>query len=205
MIVPLLLTGLAYLLGATPTSLWVGKGAYGVDLRTRGSGNLGATNTFRILGWKPAVPVIVVDVAKGWVPAALFPLAAAGLASEWALVFGGAAILGHVFSFWVGFRGGKGIATAAGVLLALAPWAVLVGLGVWLAAVLLTRYVSLGSILAALVLPGVMLLTPHHGGEAAVWFTAALAAFVVWAHRANVRRLLRGEENRFERRQASHP
>jgi len=191
----LLLLG-SYIVGATPTSLWVGRGAYGVDLRREGSGNLGATNTYRVLGLKAAVPVMLVDVGKGWLPVAVFPAFVADAATGWALAFGAAAILGHVFSFWVGFRGGKGVATSAGVFLALAPWALLVGLGVWLVTVVGTRIVSLGSILAALVLPFAVFLTPHRGGDLLLGFTALLAAFVIWAHRENVRRLLRGTENR---------
>jgi len=203
MILPLTLLGLAYVLGATPTSLWVGRAVYGVDLRHEGSRNLGATNTLRVLGWKPAVPVILVDVGKGWAPVALFPLAAPGVGEHWLLAWGAAAIVGHVFSFWAGFRGGKGIATSTGVFLALAPWATLVAFLVWATVVSFTRYVSLGSIIAALILPAAVALTPHRGGGATLWFTAALAVFVIWAHRANVRRLLRGEENRFGRRETS--
>lgn len=196
---PALLLAFAYLLGAIPTSYGVGKGVYGVDLRTKGSGNLGATNTFRVLGWKAALPVVVFDVAKGWVPVRLFPPLMEDPALGWALAFGAAAIVGHVFSVWVRFRGGKGVATSAGVFLALAPWAVLVALVVFLGLVLPTRYVSLGSIGAALVLPFAVWLTPHEGGGAVIAFTVALAAFVVWAHRANLVRLVRGEENRFDR------
>lgn len=188
---------LAYLLGATPTSLWVGKAVHGVDLRREGSGNLGATNTFRVLGWRAALPVLVFDMLKGWLPAAFFA-EWAGLASfGWTLAFGGAAIFGHVFSVWAGFRGGKGVATSGGVFVALAPWAVLVGMLVFFGLAIPTRYVSLGSITAAALLPVAVLLTPHQGGAALVYFSAALAVFVIWAHRSNIRRLLRGEENRF--------
>lgn len=200
MILPILLTGLAYVAGATPTSHWVGRGVYGVDLRSRGSGNLGATNVFRVLGWKAALPVVLVDILKGWVPVALFPALVPDLGAWWMLAFGAAAIVGHTASFWVGFRGGKGVATSAGVFLALAPLAVLAGLVVWLGAVLLSRYVSLGSILAAVILPAAVLRTPHRGGEATVFFAVAMALFVIWAHRSNIRRLLRGEENRISRR-----
>lgn len=194
-----LLVILAYALGATPTSHWVARGVHGVDLRREGSGNLGATNTYRVLGWKAAAPVMAVDIAKGFVPAALFPGLAGTDGAGWALAFGAAAIVGHVFSFWVGFRGGKGVATSAGVFLALAPWALLVGLVVWVATVLATRYVSLASILAAAVLPLAVLMTPNQAGHLLVIFTVALAAFVIWAHRGNIRRLLRGEENRIGR------
>jgi glycerol-3-phosphate acyltransferase PlsY len=128
-----------------------------------------------------------------WLFPALMPAETLG----WTLAFGAAAIVGHVFSVWVRFRGGKGVATSAGVFLALAPWAVLVGLVVFFGLALSTRIVSIGSLAAAVVLPVVVALTPHRGGLTLVWFTVALSAFVVWAHRANVGRLFRGEENRF--------
>lgn len=187
---------LAYLMGAIPTSLWVGKAFYGVDLRTRGSGNLGATNTFRNLGWKAAVPVMAFDMFKGWFPAAWFGTLAGAPTFGWTLAFGGAAIFGHVFSVFAGFRGGKGVATSGGVFIALAPWGVLAGLLVFSVTVAVTRWVSLGSILAALALPVVVALTPHRGGMSLVWFATGLSAFVIWAHRSNIGRLLRGEESR---------
>lgn len=196
-----LLLAFAYLLGATPTSYWVGKAVHGVDLREHGSGNLGATNALRVLGWKSAVPVIVVDIAKGFVPVWFFP-GLAQLSFEWSLAFGGAAILGHMFSVWVGFKGGKGIATSAGVFLALAPWAVLGGFLVWAVVAFGTRYVSLGSIGAAASLPVLVYFSPHQGGASLLVFTAVLAVFVIWAHRTNIRRLLRGEENRMGRKPA---
>lgn len=192
---------LAFILGATPTSLWVGRVFHGVDLRQVGSGNLGATNTFRALGSKAALPVMVVDVLKGYLPVVLFPGMAGVEGSVWVLAFGAAAILGHVFSFWVRFRGGKGVATSAGVFLALAPIPLLITVGVWSGLVMATRIVSVASITAAALLPVLILLlpTPRHEGDALVVFTALLGAFVVWAHRANIRRLMRGEESRFGR------
>jgi acyl phosphate:glycerol-3-phosphate acyltransferase len=190
--------GLAYLLGATPTSYWVGRAFHGLDLREHGSGNLGATNAFRVLGWRSALPVVVVDVAKGWLPVWLFPTLA-GVGFPWSLAYGTAAILGHMFSVWVGFKGGKGMATSAGAFLGLAPWAVLGGLIVWLGLTLPTGYVSLGSVAAAAALPVLIAFTPHEGGATLLWFSSALAAFIIWKHRGNVGRLLRGEENRFRR------
>ena len=193
------LLALAYLIGATPTSYLIGKAFHGIDLREHGSGNLGATNAFRILGAKSAVPVVVVDIAKGFVPTWLFaPLAGGGFG--WTLAFGAAAILGHMFSVWVGFKGGKGMATSAGVFLGLAPWAVLGSLLLWVGLTFSTGYVSVGSIAAAVAMPVLVWLTPHSGGDALLWFAVALAAVVVWAHRANLRRLAKGEENRFGRR-----
>jgi glycerol-3-phosphate acyltransferase PlsY len=190
---------LSYLIGGTPTSYIVGKVFHGKDLREHGSGNLGATNAFRVLGARSAIPVVIVDIAKGFVPVWFFP-PLAGVGFGWTLGFGAAAILGHMFSVWVGFKGGKGMATSAGVFLGLAPWAVLVGLVVWMVLAFSTGYVSVASIAAALVTPPLVALTPHRGGSTLLWFSVALAAVVVWAHRGNIGRLLSGEENRFGRR-----
>lgn len=199
-----LFLGLSYLLGATPTSFWVGRVFHGLDLREHGSGNLGATNAFRVLGLKSALPVVFVDVAKGWIPVWLFA-DVVGAGFEWAFAYGLAAILGHMFSFWVGFKGGKGMATSAGVFLGFAPLAVLAGFVLWLVFTLPTGYVSLGSIVSAGTLPFLIYLTPHQGGNALVLFSAPLAVFVVWKHRANIGRLRRGEENRFGVRGSPQP
>ena len=194
------LLALAYGAGATPTSFWLARAVYGVDLRTEGSGNLGGTNTFRVLGWKAALPVTLVDIGKGWLPVWYFPdIQPATSPSTWALAYGGAAVLGHVFSFWVGFKGGKGIATSAGVLLGLAPVAVAVCLGVWLGVVSVTRIVSAASLSAALTLPVVVYVLPGREGSALVWFAGAISVFVAWSHRSNIGRLLRGEESSFRR------
>jgi glycerol-3-phosphate acyltransferase PlsY len=190
---------LSYLVGSTPTSYWVGRYFHGVDLREHGSGNLGATNAFRVLGWQSALPVVAVDITKGFVPVWLFA-GLAGVGFGWTFAFGLAAIFGHMFSVWVGFKGGKGMATSAGVFMGLAPWAVLGGFIVWCGLTFPTGYVSVGSIGAAFTLPILIALTPHEGGATLVWLSSALAAFVIWAHRENLRRLLRGEENRFRRR-----
>jgi acyl phosphate:glycerol-3-phosphate acyltransferase len=191
----------AYLVGAFPTSYVVARAARGIDLRQHGSGNLGATNAFRVLGWRAAMPIFVVDILKGFAPAFFFPQLDGNASPLWALLYGTAAIVGHVFSVYVGFKGGKGVATGAGVFLALAPIAVLGGLVVWLALVLLTGYVSLASVAAAAVLPVLVAVT---GAPVAVLILSLLlAAFVIYAHRANIGRLLRGEEHRFRRRPAA--
>lgn len=184
----------SYLLGAIPTSYLVGRWFRGIDLRREGSGNLGATNTFRVMGWKLALPVLIFDLFKGWLPAYLFPKLI-GAGSDWGLVFGAAAIIGHVFSIYMRFRGGKGVATSAGVFLAVAPAAALAGLIVWAAIVAGTRIVSLASITAAVVVPVAVWFTQGRG--AVLWLSIALAAFVVYAHRANIRRLVTGTEHRF--------
>ncbi len=197
---PFVLLALAYGAGATPTSFWLAKAVYGVDLRTKGSKNLGGTNTFRVLGLKAAVPVMLVDIGKGWLPVWYFPQIQPQTAPwTWALAYVGGAIVGHVFSFWVGFWGGKGIATSAGVLLGLAPVTVAICLGVWLGVVSMTRIVSAASLSAALTLPVVVYFRPEREGTAMFWFAGALSVFVVWAHRSNIRRLLRGEEASFRK------
>lgn len=195
--IPYALLLAAYLLGSIPSSHWVGKGIFGVDLREKGSGNLGATNTFRVLGAKAALPVVVLDIGKGWLPVWLFPQLD-GAAWSWSLAYAAAAILGHVFSVFLRFQGGKGVATSAGAFLALAPIPLLVGLVVWVGLTFTTRIVSVASMASVLaVLTAVWLLPPPEGGRALLAFTAALAAFVLWSHRSNIVRLVRGEENRF--------
>ena len=203
---PWVFLALAYLMGAVPTSLWVGRLAFGVDLREEGSGNLGATNTFRVLGAPAAVPVLVFDMFKGFLPAFAFAgWAGVGDVFGWTLAFGAAAIFGHVFSVFAGFRGGKGVATSGGVFTALAPAAVGICFVAFWVVVLATRIVSVGSILAAILLPIGIWFTPHRGGNALVGFSIALSAFVIFAHRANIGRLIRGEENRFGRSKGTHP
>lgn len=188
----------SYLLGAIPTSYLVGRAAKGLDLREHGSGNLGAANVYRVLGWRLAIPVFALDMAKGWAPAYLFPGWSGQPGPEWGLAFGAAAVVGHVFSIFVRFRGGKGVATGAGVFLAVAPAAVLVALLVWGAVLAATRIVSAASIVAAAVLPAVVLI--RQGPGLVFWASAALATFVIVAHRSNIARLLRGQERRIGRR-----
>ncbi|HZN99084.1 MAG TPA: glycerol-3-phosphate 1-O-acyltransferase PlsY, partial [Gemmatimonadales bacterium] len=150
----------SYLLGAIPTSYLVSRAFAKIDLRQHGSGNLGATNLYRVLGWKYAIPVALFDIAKGAIPVLYF--APRVSSSElFALACGVAAILGHVFSVFVQFKGGKGVATAAGVMLGLTPIALAVAAAVWGVVLLLTGYVSLSSIAAAVVLPAAVYLLEH--------------------------------------------
>jgi acyl phosphate:glycerol-3-phosphate acyltransferase len=193
----------AYLLGATPTSYLAGRLGRGIDLREHGSKNLGATNVYRLLGWKYAIPVGLFDVAKGAIPVALFGPWAAGPA--WSPpVLGAAAVLGHMFSPYVAFKGGKGVATAAGMFLALAPLAGLIAVPVWGLCLWLTGYVSLSSIVAVLTFPVWVRLTVPDA-PSTFWASVALAALIVVAHRANIRRLAQGTENRFRTRGAVGP
>ena len=186
-----------YLMGSIPTSYLAARFGAGVDLREQGSRNLGATNVYRVLGWKYAIPVGLFDVAKGAVPVLL--------ASRWSdqawlpLAVGVAAVLGHVFTIFMRLKGGKGVATAAGVVLALAPAALGVSALVWLAVLTATGYMSVASMLGAVTFPvAVRVLEP--GDNYALVIGIALAVFIIYTHRSNIRRLLNGTENRFGKR-----
>ena len=206
-----LLLLVSYLIGAIPSSFVGGRLVRGIDLRQHGSGNLGATNAFRVLGWKVALPVVIFDIAKGWFPTWFFPsidgVGQAAVASAgpdgWAFAYGCAAILGHAFSPYVALKGGKGVATSAGMLIALAPWGVLAGFVTWLALVFTTRIVSVSSIAAALVVP--IAVAFAYGIGPVFWICVAVAAFVIFAHRSNLKRLARGEEPRFGRKAGETP
>ena len=194
----------SYLLGAVPTSYLAGRLFRGIDLREHGSRNLGATNLYRVLGWRYAVPVGLFDAAKGLVPVLVF--APRVSSSElFALICGLVAVVGHVFSVFVGFKGGKGVATAAGVMLGLTPAALGVAVLVWVALVYLTGYVSVGSIAAAAIFPLAVYLLEPPDQPAMLWLDIAVAAAIVWLHRGNIQRLLKGTENRFGRHAASSP
>lgn len=189
----------AYLFGATPTSYLAGKLGRGIDLREHGSKNLGATNVYRILGWRYAIPVGLFDIAKGAVPVLLAP------PPPWLPVaVGASAVLGHMFSPYVRFKGGKGVATAAGMFLALAPVAVLVAMLVWALCLWLTGYVSLSSIIAVLSVP-VWILAVGPYSPYTFWAGVALVALIIFAHRRNIARLLAGTESRFRTRPSGRP
>ena len=193
-----------YLLGSIPSSIWIGKLFFKIDIREHGSGNAGGTNMFRVLGWKPAVFVIVVDIAKGFV-ATLY--AGSWVFSELPLepvylplIAGFAAVVGHCFTVFAGFRGGKGVATACGMLLAIYPTVLPVCLFVFVLVVVATRYVSLASMCGALTLP-VSLLLLHFGFDRTsegplLILSFLVVVFIFYTHRANMVRLVRGSENK---------
>jgi len=188
----------AYLLGATPTSFIAGKIGRGIDLREHGSRNLGATNVYRVLGWKYAIPVALIDAAKGALSVGVLGSLSGGPA--WVpVVLGLAAVLGHVYSPYVGFRGGKGVATAGGVFLALAPLAVAISLPIWVGMLWAFGYVSVASLTVAVLFPLWVRLT-RPAAPYTFWASLALALLIVYSHRANIRRLLDGTENRFRTR-----
>jgi len=188
---------LAYLLGSTPTSLLLAQ-TRGIDLREWGSGNLGASNLYRATGLGFASLCTLVDVGKGFVPARFFPRLDGLDVSQLALAYGVAAVLGHIFSVWVRFRGGKGVATGGGVFLALAPGAVGLAFLVWLALIITVRIASVASLTAVTLFPVLVWITGHRF-DFVFWSSLPLVALVWWTHRSNVRRILAGKETRIER------
>jgi acyl phosphate:glycerol-3-phosphate acyltransferase len=189
----------AYLAGSIPSAFLAGK-MKGVDLRTVGSGNLGATNVFRTLGWKIGLSVYIADCLKGFLPVALLPNVVGTNDIGWRIAYGVSSIAGHVKPvFLLGKGGGKGVATASGVFLALAPMAMLVSMLSFAAIVAATGYVSLGSLVSAVVLVGAVALRGT-GGVPLLATVSLVAAFVFWTHRANIQRLRAGTEHRFGKR-----
>ncbi len=194
----------AYFLGSIPTGYLVAR-VKGIDIRAVGSGNIGATNVFRILGKPAGVFVLAVDALKGFLACALMPILAFALFAQPAnpgvvsiehlsIVAGIFGVLGHNYTCWLKFKGGKGIATSAGVLVALVPWALLIIFAVWVAVFALTRYVSLASISAAFTLPFAVWLT--HGSLTMIAITVSMSALAIYKHRGNVQRLMNGTEPR---------
>jgi acyl phosphate:glycerol-3-phosphate acyltransferase len=201
-IVRILLTLLlSYLVGSIATAVWVGKIFHGVDVREHGSGNAGATNVIRVLGWKTGVPVLLIDVLKGWVAAMLpvfFNMAGGGTAllTNFQILAGLAAILGHIFPVFAGFRGGKGVATIFGVLMAIHPLLTLSCLGVFLVVLLISGYVSLSSMSAGVAFPIFLFLFFDTPSLFFKVFSIIVAIALIFTHRMNISRLLKGEESK---------
>ena len=194
-----------YLLGSIPTAVWMGKLFHKIDIREHGSGNAGATNVIRVLGWKTGIPVIIVDVTKGWFAAYLPVLF--GLAPEDSsklinlqIMTGFAAIIGHVYPILAGFRGGKGVGSTFGVLLSLHPLLTLSCLGVFLAVLFITGYVSVSSMSAGIMFPVFLFTLFDTPSLIFKIFSLFVAVALIITHRANIKRLLRGEESRFIKR-----
>lgn len=193
----------AFLLGSIPTGYLVAR-LRGIDIRKHGSGNIGATNVFRTLGKPLGVFVFLADASKGfaavWMASMMTPGDSSGLPGILAAV---AVIAGHNYTPWLGFKGGKGIATSAGVLIALAPWAALAGIVVWSTVFFMTRYVSLASIAAATSLPvttGLLWFSGRGGNGTLFLFTLLISALAIWRHRPNIQRLRAGTEPRFAKK-----
>ena len=216
-----ILTALAaYLLGSIPFGFLVAK-AKGVDIRSAGSGNIGATNAMRVLGKPAGIAVLLLDAAKGYVACVFLPPmiynwliphysglflyfqdVPVELQTRFFVVAGICAVLGHNYTCWLKFKGGKGIATTAGVYLALAHWALLVALAVFILAILLTKYVSVGSIAAAIALVVTVWVMPPHNLFLGI-VTTALGVLAIYKHKSNIQRLLAGTENRLGQKKAA--
>jgi len=217
----LLIILIAYLLGSIPSAVIISKVFFGFDIRQKGSGNMGSTNTFRVLGWKAGLAVQVIDILKG-VAAVLIAVTifngvlpfpnATGFEDITVVktIAGVAAVMGHVWTAFAGFRGGKGINTALGILIGIAPVELAVAVGIFLLVVSASGYISLGSIIAAVALPTTMLVRYNifhvdiEGYHTLIFFCIGLAVLIIYTHRSNIRRLAEGRENRFNKLRIFH-
>lgn len=194
---------ISYLCGSVPSSVWWGKGFFGIDIREHGSHNAGATNTFRVLGPKAGVPVLLLDVLKGFLPVRLLPLwsGVEPYSDAWTLLrvlLVLAAVVGHLYPVFAGFRGGKGIATSLGGVLAIHPGSALICIAVFFLVFLITRYVSLASLVAAVAFPLAIAFVFHEPGHVLLGFAIVLCMVVFFTHRQNIGRLLKGNESRMD-------
>ncbi len=203
----LLLILVGYCIGSIPFAVWWGRWRYGIDIRHHGSGNAGATNTLRVLGWKAGLVVLLFDIGKGffsvWLASRVADAGAEVYRHVWLMIVGIAAVLGHLFPMWLAFRGGKGVATLFGVVLCLFPnIAALAAVG-FVVVLMLTLYVSLASMVGALCFPvGLWIWYPTVMPEAATFaIGTVIPALIIFTHRQNIVRLLNGTENRFLLRQ----
>jgi len=191
----------AYLLGSIPTAVWVGKGFHGIDVREHGSGNAGATNVMRVLGVKTGIPVLLLDMLKGWLAVYLVHFQDLLLQEDesfylYSIVLGLFAVLGHIFPGFAGFRGGKGVATITGVCFSIHPLATLSALGIFILVLLLWKYVSLGSIIAGISYPLWSILVYKTESVSVKFFAISAGILLLITHRKNIQRLLNGNENK---------
>ncbi|HNY06673.1 MAG TPA: glycerol-3-phosphate 1-O-acyltransferase PlsY [Bacteroidales bacterium] len=193
----------AYLLGSIPTAVWIGRIFYGVDVRTQGSGNAGATNTIRVLGAGAGIPVLAFDIFKSWLAVILARYFGSSLPLEsnylinYQILLGVVAVIGHIFPVYVGFKGGKGVASLVGILIALFPVAFFIALGIFIVVYILWKYISLSSIVAAITFPFIETFLLHQQHLSLIIFSFMVGIFVPITHRKNISRLLKGEEHKF--------
>lgn len=192
----------AYLYGSIPTAIWIGKAFYGIDVREYGSGNAGATNTFRILGKKAGIPVLIIDILKGFTATNLVYFVGnytPGTVqfTNFQLVLGVTAVVGHIFPVFAGFRGGKGIATLFGMILAVHPISALISCGVFVIMLFITHYVSFSSMVASFMFPIIMILFFHENvTRTQVLFAISVCILVMITHQKNIERLMKGKESK---------
>lgn len=199
----LLLIISAYLIGSIPTAYWIGKWFFHIDIREHGSKNMGASNTFRVLGSTWGIIVLVIDMGKGIAAVQLTHAVSASMwlgyeTTFWKLLLGLTAVAGHIFPVFAGFRGGKGVATLFGVVLAIQPWTALISVAAFVVVVFLTKYISLGSIVAVVVFAACVWFAVQETNVYMRWFSVLSAALVIFMHRANIKRLFAGNENKFK-------
>ena len=192
---------LAYILGSIPSAVWIGKLFYGIDVREYGSGNAGATNTFRVLGKKAGIPVLIIDVCKGYFAVQMATLIALYLPGtqqfiNFKLTLGIAALLGHIFPVFAGFRGGKGVATLLGILSGVHPPAALICTIIFIVTLLVTKYVSLSSMLSAIFFPVIIMLVYHETVRSLNLFSMFVAILVLITHQKNIERILSKKEGK---------
>jgi acyl phosphate:glycerol-3-phosphate acyltransferase len=197
----LILVVLAYMIGSIPTAVWISRSQFNIDIRDYGSGNAGATNTFRVLGAKWGSSVMLIDMLKGLLAVKLALLLPYYVQNDFArtnfqIGLGLAAVLGHIFPLWAEFRGGKGVATLFGLVLGISPWTALGCVGIFLLVLFLTRFVSLSSILASLAFPVFIIVIFNVDNEAYRIFAITVALLVILTHQKNITRLLRGSESK---------
>lgn len=193
----------AYLLGSIPTAVIVGKVFYGLDIRTVGSGNAGATNTIRTLGLKAGIPVLLFDVFKSFVAVQLYLILSNSAFTPnqleiYKIALGSAAVFGHVFPVFASFRGGKGVATIVGMLIALYPMTFLVILGCFILMMVFTRIVSISSIVCSILFPVIVIFVFNENRFPLIILAVAVAIFIPYTHRENIKRLLAGTEKKFD-------
>lgn len=190
----------AYLLGAIPTSVWVGKIFYKKDVRDFGSGNAGATNTFRVLGKKAGIPVLIFDILKGWTAVYLSNYSEYTFHSDGFInlqvILVISAVIGHIFPIYAGFRGGKGVATLLGAVVAIHPYSALIAIIIFLISLLISKYVSLSSMLAGIAFSLLITLLFKETNTTLIIFSIAIAVLLLFTHRKNIKRLIKNEESK---------
>lgn len=193
---------IAYLIGSIPTSVWIGKRFYNIDVREFGSGNAGATNTFRVLGKRAGIPVLIIDILKGTVAVALSSFSGYEFGTDefisLQLGLGVSALMGHIFPVFAGFRGGKGVATMLGIVICIAPLACALSLLVFLAVLFSSRIVSLSSMTAGIAFPLILNLLLNNTNPILMVFSIVVALILIITHRKNIQRLLKRQESRVQ-------
>ncbi len=190
----------AYLLGSIPSSVWIGKFFYNVDVREHGSKNAGATNAIRVLGPKAGIPALIIDIAKGFVAVNLIHLSTfeknSNLFITFQIILGTLAVVGHLFPVLAGFRGGKGVATLTGIIIALAPFPSLIAIGIFIIVLIASKYVSVSSLSAGFSFPVSVIFIFNYRQVSLVTFSILVFVLLVITHRKNILRLIKGEENK---------